>query len=153
MVSAVGVEPDAPPLAAQFAYVLATQATECLQLVEVSDFNWERSQQLIEARHLEEKLLPTERSFRVSAHTGAGIDNLAAAVLDRLRQDDVEVSIVVPHSRGDIIAYLRENANVHDMRYETDGAHVRASLSPPRFAKLKALYPAAFPARKKEPWE
>ncbi len=110
-------------------------------------------ERLIEARHLEEKLLPSEKCFRVSAHTGVGLDELAAAVLDRLRQDDVDIKIVVAHRRGDVIAFLRENANVRETRYETDGVHVDASLSPARFAKLRSLYPEAFPARKKEPWE
>lgn len=110
-------------------------------------------ERLIEARHLAEKKLKNERVLRLSAHTGEGIDTLTEAVLDRLQQDDCDVELDVPHQRGDVISYIQDNGQVRSVEYETSGVAIKASLSPTRLAKLKAIYPEGFPPPTKEVWE
>ncbi len=117
---------------------------------------WDKisADRLVEARHLQEQLLRSEQAFKVSGHTGRGLDELAAALLKRLRQDDEAFEILIPHSRSDAVAFIQENGRVKQIDYQTDGVFVVANLSPARFAKLRSLYPEGFPPpNKKELWE
>ena len=116
---------------------------------------WDRipEDRVVEARHLDEKLRSNERSFRVSAHTGAGLEKLREAMLKRLQQDDEYIELFVPHQRGDVVAYVQENGQVRKIDYQTQGVYVEAALSPARIAKLKAMYAEGFPAAPKEAWE
>ena len=116
---------------------------------------WDRipEDRVVEARHLDEKLRSNERSFRVSAHTGAGLEELREAMLKRLQQDDEYIELFVPHQRGDVVAYVQENGQVRKIDYQTQGVYVEAALSPARIAKLKAMYAEGFPAAPKEAWE
>ncbi len=109
---------------------------------------------IVEARHLEDLLLPNERAFRVSAATGEGIDELRQEMLERIQKDDVEVRLTVPYDRGDVESYIRENGRVLKSEYGTGGIDIAATLSPARHAKLRGMIPAAFPPRtEKEIWE
>jgi GTP-binding protein HflX len=103
---------------------------------------------MIEARHLEDKLAPRERAFRISAQTGAGLDELGAAVVEGLHQQDREIDILVPHHRGDLLSYLSHNGRVLTNEYSADGTMVKVLLSPARLGKLKALYPQGFEQKK-----
>ena len=98
----------------------------------------------VEARHLETRLAPGERAFWISALDGAGLDALASAILERLRQVDQGVEILIPHSRGDILAFLRENARLRSTEYLPEGIRVSATMSPPRLGKLRSLFPEGF---------
>ena len=112
------------------------------------------SERLVEARHLEADLVPGERSFQISAIEGTGIERLRKALLDRLRSDDEEVDIFVPHERGDVVAFLRQNGRIISTSYGPDGARVRAALSPARLGKLRSLFPEGFPRPpEREEWE
>ena len=116
---------------------------------------WDRvpEDRLVEARHLSEKRLKGERVFRLSAHTGDGVETLAGATLERLQQDDHDVELNVPHRRGDVVAYIRDNGEVNAVDYQTSGVAIKARLSPARLAKLKAIYPEGFSHPTKEIWE
>lgn len=117
---------------------------------------WDKvpEERVVEARHLQEQLLQSERAFEVSGHTGRGLNELAAAILERLRQDDEAFELFIPHRRSDVVAFIQENGHVKHIDYQTDGVFVEATLSPARFAKLKSLYPEGFPPpAEKEIWE
>ena len=108
----------------------------------------------VEARHLEQTALPNERCFRVSAHSGDGIDELRDAVLERLRKDDIDVTLVIPYDRGDVVNYVQENGDVKTLDYQTEGVFAEARMSPARIAKLRSLYPEGFPEEpEREIWE
>ena len=70
----------------------------------------------------------------VSAQTGAGIEDLLAALEEALPRHDVQVRTVVPYERGDLLARAHEEGEVLDLRH---GAH--GTL-------LKALVPMALAA-------
>jgi GTP-binding protein HflX len=80
----------------------------------------------------EETLLRLKRDWPeavfVSARTGAGIDELRGAVEARLPRPPVEVVVVVPYERGDLIALLHERGEVCELDHEAAGTRVVARV-------------------------
>jgi GTPase len=80
----------------------------------------------------EETLLRLKRDWPdavfVSAHTGAGIDELRAAVEAALPRPAVEVVAVVPYDRGDLVARVHERGQVHEVGHEAAGTRVAARV-------------------------
>jgi GTPase len=71
----------------------------------------------------------------VSAHTGEGIDELRARIADLLPQWDVELDLLVPYERGDVVALAHEKARVLETDYEEDGTRIRL-VATDRIARL-----------------
>jgi len=69
----------------------------------------------------EETLLGLKRlwpdAIFVSARTGAGLDALREAIEARLPQPAVELDVLVPYSRGDLVARVHERGEVLDTAY------------------------------------
>lgn len=61
----------------------------------------------------------------VSARTGEGIEELTARIGDALPQWDVELDLVVPYDRGEIVSLAHQRARVLDTEYEEDGTRIR----------------------------
>jgi GTP-binding protein HflX len=61
----------------------------------------------------------------VSARTGEGIDELRQRVADTLPQWDVELDLLVPYDRGDVVSLAHQKARVLDTEYEEDGTRIR----------------------------
>ena len=61
----------------------------------------------------------------VSARTGEGIDELLARIADTLPQWDVELDLLVPYDRGEIIALAHQKARVIDTEYEEEGTRIK----------------------------
>jgi GTP-binding protein HflX len=80
----------------------------------------------------EETLLRLKRDWPdavfVSAHTGAGIEELRAAVEAALPRPAVEVVAVVPYDRGDLVARVHERGQVHEVDHEAAGTRVAARV-------------------------
>jgi GTP-binding protein HflX len=80
----------------------------------------------------EETLLRLKRDWPdavfVSAHTGAGIDELRAAVEAALPRPAVEVVAVVPYDRGDLVARMHERGEVQEVGHEAGGTRVAARV-------------------------
>ena len=64
----------------------------------------------------------------VSAHTGEGIDELMTQVELFLNQRDAHETMLIPYTRGDIIARLHEVGTVRDERYVEDGTMIDVRL-------------------------
>jgi GTP-binding protein HflX len=99
---------------------------------------------IVDARHLEALLLPGERSFHASGRKGEGLDAVRDALIERLHREDQEIEVLVPHHRGDLVSYLRENARLVSSDYGPEGVRIRAALSPARLGRLRSLYPEGF---------
>jgi GTP-binding protein HflX len=88
----------------------------------------------------EEVLLRLKRDWPdavfVSAHTGAGIDELRAAVEAALPRPAVEVLAVVPYDRGDLVARVHDRGQVHEVGHEAGGTRVAARVDPELAAAL-----------------
>jgi GTP-binding protein HflX len=61
----------------------------------------------------------------VSARTGEGIDELRERIADTLPQWDVELDLLVPYDRGDVVSLAHQKARVLDTEYEEDGTRIK----------------------------
>jgi GTP-binding protein HflX len=66
----------------------------------------------------------------VSARTGEGIPELLARIDEILPRPSVQVDLLVPYERGDVVTLLHEKNTVLSTDYEEGGTHVRALVNP-----------------------
>ena len=78
------------------------------------------------------------RSIVVSAHTGAGIDELREQIAELLPRPDVTVDVVVPYSRGDLVSRVHEEGEIELEEHGADGTVLRARVSADLAAILRA---------------
>ena len=74
----------------------------------------------------------------VSALTGAGTDELLAAVSERLRASRVFVSLRIPFDRGDLVSALHDQAEIIDESHGESGTRLVARVPAevlPRYLK------------------
>jgi GTP-binding protein HflX len=72
----------------------------------------------------------------VSAHSGEGIDALLARLDERLPRPEIEVDVVVPYSRGDLIAAAHAEGEVLSQEHLPEGTRLRARVRPDLAARL-----------------
>jgi GTPase len=98
----------------------------------------------------EEGLLRLKRDWPqavpVSASTGAGIDDLRAAIEARLPRPAVEVTVVVPYERGDLVARLHERGEVRTVEHAATGTRVNARVDRDLAAALAPYLDPPVPA-------
>ncbi|MDR2253090.1 MAG: GTPase HflX [Bifidobacteriaceae bacterium] len=80
-------------------------------------------------------------SVAVSARTGAGLDALRAAIESALPRPPVEVDVLVPFARGDLVARAHATGEVLSETYDAGGARLRARVGAALAAELTALGP------------
>jgi GTP-binding protein HflX len=84
-----------------------------------------------------ERLLRRERgAVGVSAWSGQGLEHLLELVAGRLPRPDVEVDVVVPYSRGDVVHRLHTDGEVLTEEHREDGTRIRARVLPTLAAEL-----------------
>jgi GTP-binding protein HflX len=88
---------------------------------------------------LEALRLREPRSVVVSARTGAGLGELAAAVEAALPQRDREVSAVVPYVRGDLVARAHREGEVLAVRHCASGTELTARVPPDLAAEIHSI--------------
>jgi GTPase len=65
----------------------------------------------------------------VSATTGDGIDKLQAVLEERLPSPHVELTVLVPYTRGDLVARIHGNGEVLSTEHTGDGTLVNARVN------------------------
>src|SRR5690348_8365116 len=75
----------------------------------------------------------------VSARTGAGIDDLLAAVDARLPRRDQEIRALVPYGRGDLVARAHQEGEVLAIRHAAEGTELTARVPPGLAAELAVV--------------
>ncbi len=75
----------------------------------------------------------------VSARSGEGIEELLGRIASELPDPTVEVDVVVPYDRGDIVAALHERHRVLETEYVEGGTRVHAKVSPEMAATLSVF--------------
>jgi GTPase len=78
------------------------------------------------------------RSLSVSARTGAGLDALREAIEAELPNRDVEVKLVVPYSRGDLVARAHATGEVLTASHVEEGTLLEARVPAGLAAQLQA---------------
>jgi len=73
----------------------------------------------------------------VSARTGEGIDELLERIAEVLPAPEVELTLLVPYDRGEIISRLHVQGRVISTDYREDGTLVRAMVHPARVSELQ----------------
>src|SRR3954462_2340013 len=64
----------------------------------------------------------------VSARTGAGIDQLRETIATRLPRPDVDVDVLVPYDRGDLVARVHRDGDVLSEKHEDHGTRLTARV-------------------------
>jgi GTP-binding protein HflX len=74
----------------------------------------------------------------VSAHTGEGLVKLEAVIADRLPRPAVEVDVVVPYDRGDLVSRVHEDGEVVFQEHTGEGTLLRARVDEALAAELES---------------
>jgi len=73
----------------------------------------------------------------VSARTGDGLEELRDLIERQLPRPDVEVDVLVPYSRGDLVTRVHDRAEILTSRYTDTGTRLRARVDPGLAADLE----------------
>ncbi len=75
----------------------------------------------------------------VSAHTGEGVEELRATLAELVSPPEVEVEVLVPYTRGDLVARIHADGRILGSTHEAEGTLVRAKV-PPALASVLDTY-------------
>ena len=78
-------------------------------------------------------------SIAVSARTGEGIEELMQRIADLLPEPNIEVAVLIPYDRGDLVSRLHLNSRILMLDYRDAGTFVRAMVKPELAAELSAF--------------
>ena len=84
----------------------------------------------IEDQGIVNMLLKTENSVMVSALHGNGIKELLLLIEKFIKQQTIDMHLLIPYNDSGIIAKLYDISNVHSTEYREDGIYVIISLPP-----------------------
>jgi GTP-binding protein HflX len=79
----------------------------------------------------------------VSARTGEGVEELLARIAAALPHPDIELELLVPYDRGELVAQAHERARVIDTRYDERGTWLTVMATPRVAEQLKAAVKAS----------
>ncbi len=82
-------------------------------------------------------------SVFVSARTGEGVEELLTRIAAALPHPDVELELLVPYDRGELVALAHERARVIESRYDERGTWLTVMASTRVAEQLKAAVVAA----------
>jgi GTPase len=69
-------------------------------------------------------------SVVVSARTGRGIDSLLTEIEDRLPRPEVEIDVVIPYERGDLVDRVHKEALISSLTHTDTGTHIVGRARP-----------------------
>ena len=75
----------------------------------------------------------------LSARTGEGIDQLVELLADRLPRPRVEVDVVVPYSRGDLVHRVHTDGEVLAEQHTGEGTRLHAHVGHALAAELRTV--------------
>ncbi|WP_410907859.1 GTPase HflX [Puerhibacterium sp. TATVAM-FAB25] len=79
----------------------------------------------------------------VSAHTGEGMAELRALIADALPRPDVEIDVVVPYSRGDLVHRVHQAGEIDHEEHLAAGTLLRGRVDEGLAAELRRVAVAA----------
>jgi GTP-binding protein HflX len=81
----------------------------------------------------------------VSARTGVGLDELRERIEQRLPRPDIEISALVPYTRGDLVAQVHERAEVLHTEHTAGGTLLHARVDAALAEVLRPYVSAGVP--------
>jgi len=75
----------------------------------------------------------------VSARTGEGLEQLREVLFDRVPRPQVEVSVVVPYDRGDLVSRVHNDGEVLASDHTAEGTYLRARVHQPLAVALASF--------------
>ena len=91
----------------------------------------------------EETILRLKRTWPeavfVSARSGAGIDELHAAIAERLPRPAVDLRVLLPYDRGDLVARIHRTGQVLQTVYLDEGTELRVRVGEHLAAELESF--------------
>ncbi|MFI7600617.1 GTPase HflX [Actinoplanes sp. NPDC049681] len=91
----------------------------------------------------EETMLRLKRTWPdavfVSARSGQGIADLHAAIAQRLPRPAVDLRVLLPYDRGDLVARIHRRGQVLDTRHTDEGTELRVRVDEQLAAELAAF--------------
>jgi GTPase len=66
----------------------------------------------------------------VSARTGEGIDKLRELIESALPQPHLEVEVLLPYERGDLVSRIHSEGSVEQLEHTADGTHITGRVHP-----------------------
>lgn len=69
------------------------------------------------------------RAIFVSARSGEGVDELLARVGELLPMPSIELDLLIPFNRGDVVTRLHDHAKVLDTRYDENGTRLHVLVT------------------------
>jgi len=73
----------------------------------------------------------------VSAQTGLGIDELRSLIEARLPRPQVEIDVLLPYTRGDLVTRIHDSAEILSSEHTETGTRLRVRVDPALAAELQ----------------
>jgi GTPase len=86
-----------------------------------------------------ELLRKESNAYAISARTGYGIDNLLKAIEAALPKPKVEINVVIPFSRGDLVSAVHERGEIISQEYLPEGTKLHAMVDGALARKIDLL--------------
>ncbi len=67
-------------------------------------------------------------SYAFSVRTGFGIEGLLHAIESSLPRPSVEINVVIPYNRGDLVHAIHERGEIFSEKYEAEGTSIHARV-------------------------
>lgn len=80
-----------------------------------------------------------KHSIVVSARTGAGMEELRALIAEELPRPTIDVEVLVPYHRGDLVSRLHQEAEVLSSEHTGTGTLLKARVHPDLAGELAAF--------------
>ncbi|MFW5471815.1 GTPase HflX [Knoellia sp. CPCC 206450] len=79
-----------------------------------------------------------KHAVAVSARTGQGLDALRALIADELPQPDIDVDVLLPYGRGDLLSRIHDEGEILASDHVSEGTRVTARVNADLAAELAA---------------
>ena len=86
-----------------------------------------------------ELLRKESNAYAISARTGYGVDNLLKAIEAALPKPKVEINVVIPFNRGDLVSAVHERGEIISQEYLPEGTKLHAMVDGALARKIELL--------------
>jgi GTP-binding protein HflX len=69
-----------------------------------------------------------QNSYAFSVRTGFGVDGLVHAIENSLPRPKIEIDVVIPYDRGDLVSQIHEHGEIIVEEYVENGTKIKARV-------------------------